>query len=278
MNAVTKPANAALGALGALKKNLANVRARIPSASRDPYLRLLKDGEWVFGQEDHVLKNGTEVIFNTLSIQHGFSCWSSSDDANAKNELLGEVMVPLSAMPPTKDELPDHGFPWKDQLQMDAKVMTGTHKGKQITYKASSVGGLNAAKGLLDAIMARLDEDTEYVFPIVQLGTDNYRHKKWGKTYTPVFDIVGWANIDGQEEDGDEGGALPPPQETEEPKQEFSSRRTTAPEPEPEQEEVRETAPARRRAAAAEEPAEEAPVRRRAAAEPEEAAPVRRRR
>ena len=53
-----------------------------------------------------------------------------------------------------------------------------------------------AAKGLLDAIMARLDEDTEYVFPIVQLGTDNYRHKKWGKTYTPVFDIVDWVALD----------------------------------------------------------------------------------
>lgn len=263
MNQVTNTAPSSVGAISALKRNLANVRARIPNTASDPFLRLLKDGEWVFGQEDNVLKPGTEVIINTLSIQHGYTCWSNSDDQNAKNELLGEVMVPLTAMPPAASELPDHGYPWKDQLQFDVKIITGIHKGKQVAYKVSSVGGMNAAKAVLDAIMARLDEDTEHVFPIVQLGTDHYKHKKWGKTYTPVLNIVGWADINGEE-----AGAAPREAPMEEPVEE--PKRVAPPE----------EAPVSRRRAA--EPAEENVRSERAAdpepAKPDSAVPVRRRR
>jgi hypothetical protein len=192
------------GGLAALRKNLLGVRARMPARSSDPFLRLLKDGNWVFGAEDHPLKSGTAVVVNVLSVQHGFTCWSNSDNPSVKNENLGEVMLPLSQTPPARDQLPQHGFPWKDQLSVDVKVLDGTYKNTQILYKASSDGAMTTLGGLLDAMLDRLDQDTDFVCPIVELGVDFYKHKKWGKTYMPIFDIVGWMDMEGNEEDAGE--------------------------------------------------------------------------
>lgn len=269
MNDVTKATGGALAGLAALKKNLGNVRSRIPASSPNPYLRLLKDGQWVFGAEDKLLKTGTEVVINPMSIEHGYSCWTRYDNDPAhkgkKNELLGEVMVPLTQMPPEAAELPRHAYPWVEQLAFDVVVMEGLHKGVQVKYKVSSVGGMTAAKGLLDAIMARLDEDTQYVCPIVALEVDSYRHKQWGKTYTPVLSIVGWADLNGNEdpEFAPEDDGAPEP----------VTSRLPQPEPEPAPTARRSRAPA----PAAEPPAAEEP----AAEEPEAittTAPVRRRR
>jgi len=49
--------------------------------------------------------------------------------------------------------------------------------------------------------MARLNAGSEYVCPIVQISADSYNHNSYGRTYVPKFDIVGWASMDGTEED-----------------------------------------------------------------------------
>ena len=241
-NAVTKPAASGLAALGALRTGLSNVRAKLPEAGGSPYLRLLKDGDWVFGQEDHAVAKGTEAVINPMSIKHGYSCWTNRQPGQGKNESLGELMVGLGATLPAMHELeqhtdPQHGTPcpWKDQISLDVKFLSGKHKGTQVLYKVSSVGGLNACKGILDAIMAKLDEGTPFVCPIVTFDSDSYKHNTYGKTYVPKIEVVGWMDLEGNEEDGDEEpAALEAPKPADEV--------VKAPEPEPVAEE-----PTRRR-------------------------------
>jgi len=242
-NEVTTPKAAGLGALGALRTGLQNVRTRLPEIGSSPYLRLLKDGDWVFGQEDNAVAKGTEAIINPLSIRHGYSCWTNRQPGQGKNEQLGEIMVGLAQPLQAVHELPQHSdpttgtaCPWKDQISLESKFIAGKHKGTQVMWKVSSVGGLNAARQVLDAILSKLDEGTEYVCPIVSLNADSYKHNTYGKTYTPVLDIVGWANLEGAEE----------PDEGAEPVARIEQKAAPAPEPEPEVEEVAEE-PARRR-------------------------------
>lgn len=210
-NEVTTPKQTGLGALGALKTGLANVRTRLPEVASSPYLRLLKDGDWVFGQEDNAVAKGTEAVINPLSIKHGYSCWTNRQPGEGKNEPLGEIMVGLNAALPAMHELeqktdPQTGrpAPWKDQMAMDVKFLGGKHKGTQVLYKVSSVGGLNACKEILDAILTKLDENTPYVCPIVTFDSDSYKHQTYGKTYTPKIEIVGWMDLEGNEEDSDD--------------------------------------------------------------------------
>ena len=35
--------------------------------------------------------------------------------------------------------------------------------------------------------------------PVVRLKKEHYQHKSYGRIFTPVFDIVHWASIDGAE-------------------------------------------------------------------------------
>jgi hypothetical protein len=241
-NELTTPKQTGLGALGALRTGLQNVRTKMPEVASSPYLRLLKDGDWVFGQEDNAIAKGTEAVINPLSIKHGYSCWTNRQPGQGKNENLGEIMVGLNAPLPAIHELPQHSDPvtgnvcqWKDQMSVDVKFLTGKHKGAQVLYKVSSVGGLNACKGVLDAILARLDEDTAFVCPIITLDSDHYKHATYGKTYVPKIEVIGWMDLEGHEEDADEDDGAPEP----------VTAKLTAPEPEPEP--AAEEAPARRR-------------------------------
>ena len=211
-NEVTTARSTSLGSLDALRSSLQTVRTRLPEGGGSQYLRLLKDGDWVFGQEDNVLSPDDEAIINPMSIKQGYSCWTNRQPGEGKNELLGEVMVNIGQPLAQAHELPQHTdpktsspAPWKDQIAFDLKLVTGKHSGIQLQWKTSSVGGLNAARSVIDAIITRLSEDTEFVCPVVVVASDSYKHKAYGKTYVPKLEIVGWADINGNEESqGDE--------------------------------------------------------------------------
>lgn len=258
MNELIKPANTQLSGLASLKKNLQQVRATLPVSGNSQYLRMLTDGDWVFGAEDNAVAAGTEAVINPASIEQGYSCWSNHPKGGPKNELLGEQMYPLGAPVPSKHEMPDKGWPWGDQSSFDVKFLNGKHENTQVLYKTSSRGGINMVRTLIDAILARLEEDTVYLCPIITFGNDHYKHKSYGKTYVPVMSIVSWMDMDGNEDPALVDGAEPA--EIEAPKEE--------PKAEPEQEPApvgRRRAPVEETPAAAEKaPATEGePVRRR---------------
>lgn len=249
-NEVTTPKQTGLGALNSIKAGLANVRAAVPEVGGKPILRMLqeKDG-WVFGQEDNALPLGTEIVFNTLAIKHGYVCWT--DRKGEKNELLEERMwgitqaaTPVHEMPVLHDPKTEQPCQWKQAFSADAKVLAGKHKGTEVVYKPSSMGGAQAMGALMDAIMEKFDsypdgfEGTMYVLPIVELRQkDPYSNKSGGKTYPPHFEIVGWMDLEGNEEDGDDA---------EDTDVKAVDEVVAAPEPEPEQ---TEEAPRRRRRA-----------------------------
>lgn len=210
-NEVTNPKQSGLGALGALRTGLANVRAKMPEAGGKGILRMLQETDgWVFGQEDNALPLGTEVAVNPLSIRHGYVCWTDRAKGEGKNELLAERLYPISQPAPAMHELenmedPKTGVPcqWKDALVMEMKVLTGKFTGTEVAYKPTSVGGMNASRTVLDAILDKLDEGTEFVCPVLELSQDNYKHASYGKTYVPEFKVVGWMDLEGNDEDGD---------------------------------------------------------------------------
>ena len=270
-NEVTTGRNSALAALKSLKTGLANMRQRLPENSGSPFFKMATDGEFMFGQDENIVKLGTEAAVGTLSIREGYVCWTVRDESekkqHGKNELMGEEMYALGQPVPAAHELPQHRdtktdklAPWKQQFSLDLKFMDGKHKGVQVKYQTSSVGGLQAVRLLLDAILKRVNDDNEFFFPIVTINSDWYKNKNHGgKTYFPIFDVVGWLDVNGDEEGADEDQPKLAPAKAE-------------PEPEP--------APTRRTArAAAPEVADEAPaeVEDEPAAE-DEAPPARRRR
>ena len=201
----TASAGGALAAANALKGNLKKVQTQLPDAGGSQFLRFLQDGSWVFGAEnEEVLPEDTAAI-NPLSIKTGWSCWTDRPKGS-KNENLGESMVPLGADPILKHDLPekrdrdngDEVCEWKEQISVDVRFLDGPNKGKQVTYKTTSVGGIRAMRNVIDQLILQLDEDPEKIVPVVMLDGDHYNHKSYGRTYTPVIKIKSWMALDDQ--------------------------------------------------------------------------------
>ncbi len=210
MNKVATRTGTAVGSLANLRAGLANLHANIKVASSSPFLRLLQDGHWVFGQEDEELEEGSLWAINPYSLQHGIVCWTDHDQKKKKqpNEVVGECMVPMTEPVPRAEDQQDTGWPWAEQLSMTLVCVDGTQKGKEVLYNTTSDGGKRAVKELTGALMAALDEHPDTPVPIVELSSDNYQHKVHGKTYTPIIEVTEWVSLDTTE--------LPEEQEEEE--------------------------------------------------------------
>ena len=48
----------------------------------------MKSGEWVFGQENEEVQEGSQWVVNVMSLAHGYCCWVETAP-NKPNELRG---------------------------------------------------------------------------------------------------------------------------------------------------------------------------------------------
>lgn len=203
-----RTASSAVAALGNLKQGLQNVSQTIVATGGDPYLRLQTDGNWVYSAENIEVEPGSRWAVNPFSLMHGWVAWTDRPGKQA-NEIVGEVMVAMTSPLPPEHELRDvsgtsDNASWAQQLSLQLKCVSGEDIGEQVLYKTTSVGGMNALKKIIGAIMAQLDKDQEHPVPLIELKVDSYPHKKWGKTYIPIFDIVAWSSLDGDEDSAED--------------------------------------------------------------------------
>jgi hypothetical protein len=173
-----------------LTKGIAESRAStVIAAGGKPILRLLKQGDWVFGQSDEEVQEGSRWAVNVATIEHGFVCWI---DGALRGEAMASVFQHKPERPPSIE-----GVRYKEQRSFDMKCVDGDDAGTEVVYKVSSISGLAATDKLFAALQARAEEDKVFIFPVVTLGIDHYQHKKHGKIYTPVLTVIGWVDADG---------------------------------------------------------------------------------
>jgi hypothetical protein len=182
--------------VASLIAGIAESRASTPIVGGKPLLRLLKTGKWVFGQSDDPVQEGSSWAINPLSIQHGYVCWSNYPGAQ-KNEMLGEIMAPIHERKPEKPAAVN-GFEYKEERIFELRCVDGEDEGVEVLYKGASLGAMRAVDGLFAQIRAQLLQDATYPVAVVQLWSKDYQHSKYGQTFNPVFDIVGWATMTGE--------------------------------------------------------------------------------
>jgi hypothetical protein len=79
------------------------------------------------------------------------------------------------------------------------KCLTGEDAGLECRYTTTSVGGKRAVQTLAVAIAAQVEKDADKPVPIVILKKDHYQHRSYGRIYTPVFEIIEWVSMDGED-------------------------------------------------------------------------------
>lgn len=213
-NAIAPAAANAVAAFQNLKSGLSSVVETMKVKSGGAYLRLLKSGKWVYGQKDTELDPDTKWAMNVPSIEHGWVCWNRDNGADNSGGPLGEHMVPMGARLPNQFELPKHDHhEWSYQISVELVGTNGEDKGVRVIYKTNSIGGVGEMKKLLTTVAQTAS--VERPVPILALGVDSYKHRKYGLTFTPILKIVDYVSLDvtslpepGDDDDGnDEGGA-----------------------------------------------------------------------
>jgi len=170
-------------------------------------------GTWGIGQADEPMQIGSHWWVNLLSVCHGFVCWSDYQ-GKRKNERLGEIMAPMSSPKPAKPN-PIDNFPFTEQRSFEAICLNGEDEGREVQFKNGSVGTMKAMKKLEDAIKLQLRKDRAHPCPVIEFKSESYKHGDYGRIQNPIFEIVAWAdlqgNIAGEEDDAVEEAAPTPP-------------------------------------------------------------------
>jgi hypothetical protein len=203
MNDVVKFGAAGTGLMSRedLARSFNNVAMVAPSVGGDKqFLKMDKgNGDWVYGQEETLVEDGSKWAINPQSFEYGYIAW----DMNQQVE--GEVMVPITRPLPAQGSLrtksPDGNTTgqngWQYQQSMDLQCIGGEDDGTVCQYKQSSVGSQKAFKGLIDAISGQIAKGSDAIVPVIVMKSDSYKHKKWGRINNPIFEIVEWRTMDG---------------------------------------------------------------------------------
>ena len=160
-------------------------------------LKMDKTGHWVFGADQTEIEDGSTWAVNPFSFVHGYIAWGDG-------EVLGEKMVPVTQPLPELDAAPPSAKKgWESQVGMSLKCLTGDDQGMEARYTTTSVGGKRSVQTLALAIAAQVEKDQSKPVPVVRLKKDHYTHKSYGKIFTPVFEVVEWASMDGKTDEVD---------------------------------------------------------------------------
>jgi hypothetical protein len=224
----------------AIAANLAVSTSSVDAAGAGPngdFMKFSKFGEWTYGQNNTAVSADSEWVLNPFTAEIGFTCWGNKENGT-EGQNLGEVMQKAMAGKPMPDEasLPAKPGDWRQAIKLDLTCISeGSNDGAVCIFKSNSHGGRSLYRTVMTEIIDRMAAGNQFIFPVGVLTNSFYTHDSYGKIFTPVFEIVDWADANNNFENGVAADAAPEQIEIPETK------------PEPVQEPVAQSAPAPKR-------------------------------
>lgn len=190
MSNITAFSAAGLPSVSSLSSALRSIETDA-GASGMVILKMDRTGHWVFGADQTEVEDDSVWAINPFSFVHGYIAWG-------EGTVLAEKMVSVAEPLPETGPAPEAAKRgWEMQIGFTLACTNGEDEGMQARYAATSVGGKKAVQQLAAAIAAQVDKDQNKPVPMIVLKKEHYQHKTYGRIYTPVFDIVDWASLNG---------------------------------------------------------------------------------
>lgn len=171
-----------------------------------------KNGEFLFGQNGDELPIGTKLAANVGGLRVGWKRWFAGAVTDDMLELLVDQkpLQPrnsLGDMDPQMWERDEKTKEPRDPWQFTNELTLVDGDGETYIYATASKGGIGAI-GRLCKVYGKEYRQRPGMVPIVELATDFYMHKDYGKTYFPIFNLVDWVSEEELLASGaaDEGG------------------------------------------------------------------------
>jgi hypothetical protein len=178
------------------------------------FMSFSRVGEFEAGQDKEQVPFGTRVVANMPGLRVGWRRWFGKQVTDDLTELLtdGQPIArrdTLGDMDQALWERDEKGIP-RDPWQV-SNILELSDGETNYIFSTSSKGGIGAI-GRLCIAYAKERRMYPGMLPIITLNRDSYPHKTYGKTYFPVFEIVGWTDADSpsvEDAGGEDTGELP---------------------------------------------------------------------
>jgi hypothetical protein len=158
------------------------------AAQTTSFMKYAKDGTWSHGADDIEPESDALWLIHPQSFEHGWIAWGDKAHGN-HGEKLGEIKVAATEPLPLESSLDEVKGRWAQQVSMQMMCLTGMDKDTRVTFNTNSTGGRKAYQKIVNAVIEAITSGEKAVAPVVTLGGDWYKHKEFGKIYTPVMDI-----------------------------------------------------------------------------------------
>jgi hypothetical protein len=168
-----------------------------------PLLKFTKQGEFAISDTESI-PDGTRVVAHADEITLGWIKWVDGrpDPGRHVGRVVDKFVPPqrgeLGDDDPRQWEMQDDGTrrdPW--QFQMTVPI-SRLDTGESYQFATSSKGGLACVGKLTRAYGRRVQEEKAPGLPIVELKAEHYKHRTYGKIFTPSMIIVGWTDSGGK--------------------------------------------------------------------------------
>ena len=173
------------------------------SASTTAIIKMDRTGHWVFGADQTEAEEDSRWAVNPFSFVHGVIAWGDGEVLAEKRVSVTEPLPELEPAPPGAKK------GWEPQTGLSLKCISGDDAGMEARFTTTSVGGRKAVQALAVAVATQVDKDKEKPVAIVKLGKDHYTHKSYGRIYTPVFEVLEWVSMNGDEPAAEEAAPAP---------------------------------------------------------------------
>jgi len=171
-----------------------------------PILKFHKSGRWMFGQDDEIFDDGTEIAANIGEAEWGWTYWRGGkpEDRRMIRIATGQRPAMRADLGHTDEDLwekDDEGKPidpWAKTFEIPARELEDEQR--EMIIAGGSRGFEGAFKKLLGQFGAQMRLNTGKV-PVLRLDSGNYKHEKWGLTYFPIMTIAEWIDPPTDNED-----------------------------------------------------------------------------
>lgn len=159
-------------------------------------LRFTKSGDWIAGQEEEDIPEGTELIMGLNTLKRGWVKWADQKPVDSRMGLVSEGFRPcnreelgdLDEDEWEKDDDDNSRDPWQDTMQV---LLKDPESGEVYTYATASKSGKTALGEVAQVYGDRLqDGEDPDAMPVIKLASSFYKHKTYGRIMIPVFEMT----------------------------------------------------------------------------------------
>ena len=175
-----------------------------PTSVDGSFLKLHSDGFWAYGQAGEALDVDSVFAVNPMSLRVGYCAWKDMVKIQEHMAAIGEPPIIVDDL---DQDLGVHSKPkdregqkvtWDPQMSVTVQGVEGEDTGLKLLYNTTSHGGRSALAALMEEVSKRVANHPVFFVPLVKFDVDSYQNKTYRKTvYTPVIDIVGWGDVNG---------------------------------------------------------------------------------